>query len=143
MTQEEWEESVAWVGVVAGCVINQGDKYLMVQEKQPKAYGLWNLPAGYVDKNETVEHAAIREAKEETGFDVELISEIAIYHEDISRPVKHAFTAKIVGGELQAQSEEILDILWLSFDEISELNEAGSIRAPWVYNAVSLVEKRQ
>ncbi len=56
--QSKWEDTVAWVGVVAGCVIRRDSTYLLVQEKQKKAYGLWNLPAGYVDKGETIEQAA-------------------------------------------------------------------------------------
>lgn len=34
------------VHVVAGCVIEKDGKFLLVQEKKPIAYGLWNLPAG-------------------------------------------------------------------------------------------------
>lgn len=60
-------------GVVAGCVIKKDGNYLLVQERQPKVYGKWNLPAGHVDKDETIEQAAVREAKEETGYEVELI----------------------------------------------------------------------
>ena len=55
------------VPVVAGCVIQKDGKYLLVQEKQQKVYGLWNLPAGHVDEGETFEEAAIRESQEETS----------------------------------------------------------------------------
>ena len=140
MTQEEWEASVQWVGVVAGCVIEQNGMYLLVQEKQQKAYGLWNLPAGYVDKGEEIEAAAVREAKEETGLDVKLAGEIGVWHEDVKRPVKHAFRATVVGGDLHAQEDEILDIAWLTYDEIAGLDKAGKLRAPWVAEAVSKVE---
>lgn len=64
LSREEWETSIQRIGVVAGCIIFQEGKYLMVQEKQEKVYGLWNVPAGYVDKGEEVEAAAIREALE-------------------------------------------------------------------------------
>ena len=140
MAQEEWEASVQWVGVVAGCVIEHDGKYLLVQEKQQKAYGLWNLPAGYVDKGEDIESAAIREAKEETGLEVKLAGEIGVWHEDVKRPVKHAFRAIVVGGDLLAQEDEILDIAWLTYDEIIELDRAGKLRAPWVAEAISKVK---
>jgi ADP-ribose pyrophosphatase YjhB (NUDIX family) len=35
--------------VVAGVVVKQDGKYLLVQEKKPEAHGLWNLPAGRVE----------------------------------------------------------------------------------------------
>lgn len=47
------------VEVVAGVVIKQDGKYLLLQEKQPKAYMLWNFPAGKVDIGETFEQTAI------------------------------------------------------------------------------------
>jgi 8-oxo-dGTP pyrophosphatase MutT (NUDIX family) len=136
MTQKEWTDSVQWVGVIAGSVIEQDGKYLMVQEKNPKVYGLWNLPAGYVDKGEQIEHAAIREAKEETGFDVELIKELALIHDSFDSNVRHVFSAKITGGVMHSQPEEILDVKWFTFDEIKALHDDGKIRAEWVWEVL-------
>jgi len=62
--------------IAAGVVIKQNNKYLLVQERMTSQYGLWNWPAGKVDVGETIEEAAIREGKEETGYDVELIREL-------------------------------------------------------------------
>ena len=59
------------LAVIVGCVIEKDGKYLLVQEAQEKCYGKWNLPAGHLDPNETIIDAAKREAKEETGCDVE------------------------------------------------------------------------
>lgn len=136
MNQTEWEASIERVGVVAGCLIKKDGKYLLVQEKQPKAYGLWNLPAGHVDKGEDIESAAVREAKEETGYDVRLIKEIGLYHEAAVKTVKHVFLAEIIGGELLVQEDEILDIQWLTYGDIKTINENGKIRAPWVWDII-------
>ncbi len=136
MNQADWEKSVEWVGIVAGCLIQDDNKYLLVQEKQAKAYGLWNLPAGYVDKGEVIEDAAVREVKEETGLLVELGPEVAIYHESVGKPVKHIFTAQVIGGELSPQPDEILDVKWLTFNEISALNNEGKLRAPWIWDVI-------
>lgn len=140
MSQADWEASVAWVGIVSGNVIKQDGKYLMVQEKQEKAYGLWNLPAGFVDKGETIEQAAIREAKEETGYTVELLHEVLVAHESATNPVKHAFLAKVTGGELTVDNDEIMDVKWLTFSEIEALNNKQKIRAAWVWDAINKVE---
>ena len=113
VSQSDWEASVERVGIVAGCVIHRDGRYLLVQEKQEKVYGLWNLPAGYVDKGEEIEQAAVREAKEESGFDIELVRELGIFHESSKRPVKHIFEAHVTGGELKVQIDEILDVKWL------------------------------
>jgi len=136
MNQQEWEQSVEWVGIVAGCLVEKDGKYLLVQEKQPKVYGLWNLPAGYVDKGEQIKDAAKREVLEETGFEVKVLDEIDIYHESTGRPVKHIFKAEISGGKLKKQNDEILDIQWMSFDEIEELSKENKLRAPWIRDVI-------
>ncbi len=137
MNQQEWEASIERAAIVSACLIKKDNKYLLVQESQPKAYGLWNLPAGHVDKGEKIRDAAIREAKEETGFDVKLINELAILHEESNNAVKHIFMAEIIDGELTMKPDEILDIKWLTYDEINVLNETGKLRRPWVWDIIN------
>jgi len=136
MNQIEWEATIERAAVVAACLIKKDDKYLLVQEAQPKAYGLWNLPAGHVDKGESIHDAAVREAKEETGYDVELIKEIAVLHEEAISAVKHVFSADIAGGEILQKNDEILDVKWLTFDEIKTINDNDKIRRPWVWDII-------
>lgn len=116
------QEENAKVLVIAGVVICQDDKFLLVQEKQQKAYKQWNLPGGRVDVGETIEQAAIREAKEEAGYDVELGQELIVLHLDIKTPVLHVFAATIVGGSLAFPEDEILDAKWFSYEELTKLD---------------------
>lgn len=141
MTQKEWEQSVQWVGIVTGCVIKKDGKYLLIQEKQERAYGLWNLPLGYVDKGEEIEAAAVRETKEESGYEVELDGKIGIYHENISRPVKHIFKARILGGELKIPEDEILNAKWLTYAEVERLHNEDKLRAQCIFDAITQLEK--
>lgn len=122
--------------IVAGCVLENDGKYLLVQERQQKVYGKWNLPAGRVDIGETIEHAAVREVLEETGYKVELVKKLRVEHEDAMRPVLHSFQATIVGGDLKFQEEELLDAQWLAFEEIEKLHAEGKIRADWVVRSI-------
>lgn len=143
MNQKDWEASIAWSKVVAGCVVIREDgKYLLVQEKQPKVYGLWNIPAGHVDKGEAIEAAAIREVKEESGYDVELGDKIGIYQETVESPVRHAFRATVIGGALKIQPEEILDANWFSYDEITAMKDEAKLRVEWIYDAITQVERQ-
>lgn len=136
MTDDEWKKSIEWTRVVVGCVVFSDGRYLLVQEKQQSAYGLWNLPAGHVDKGETLEEAAIREMKEETGYAVELISEIGVYHHIATAPVKHAYEATIIGGVESLQEDEILQVEWFNFETIKAMHEHGKIRSEWVWLAI-------
>lgn len=137
----KWEDTIEWVGMVAGCIVNKDGKFLLVQEKQQKVYGLWNLPAGHVDKGESLEAAAAREVLEETGYEVEVGKEKGLFHEHASTPVKHIFEAKIIGGELKIQEDEILDVKWLSFEEVEQLSKDNKLRAPWIIDIVRELNK--
>lgn len=124
------------VGVVVGCLIKLNGKYLLVQEVKSEDYGLWIIPAGHVDKGESLEASAMREAKEESGYDVKIIQEVALIHETASKTVKHVFEAQVVGGELMPREGEILDAKWLTYDEVKALNQAGKLRRPWVWDVI-------
>jgi ADP-ribose pyrophosphatase YjhB (NUDIX family) len=141
MSRSEWEASIQRVGVVVGSLVKRDGKYLLVKEN-PDGREVYNLPAGHVDKGEQLEIAAVREAKEETGYDVRLIEQIALYHESASKSVKHVYLAEIIGGEEKAQEGEILEVVWCSFEEVSILEQAGKMRAPWVFDVISKFESR-
>jgi len=128
------ERPVVMVPVVAGVVLEKNGKYLLVQEKQPRAYGLWNLPAGRVDVGDSIEQTAVKEAKEEVGFDVKLIRKIGIYQNKADEPPKHAFEAEIIGGELKFPEDELLDAKWFTLEEIKEMKE--KLRGNWILEAI-------
>jgi len=65
--------------------------FVLIERKYPP-HG-WAVPGGFVDVGETVEHAAIREAKEETGLDVELIVLLGLYSNPARDPRNHTVTA--------------------------------------------------
>lgn len=123
--------------VVAGCVIKKDGKYLLVQEGKQEARGQWNLPAGRVEVGEFIKDAAIRETKEETGYNVEIIRELTVFHEDGEKAVKHIFEAKVISGELQFPQGEILDVRWLTIQEVEEKRK--ELRREWVIDLLKLV----
>lgn len=110
--------SFATVHVVAGVVILKGSKVLLVQEAYKKVRGQWNLPGGRVDKGETLERAAIREAKEEVGLDVKLGKHLRVIHQNPQEPVLHAFLAKSYSGNIKIDPEEMLDAKWFDVGEV-------------------------
>lgn len=57
-----------WLGV-SGLVVNEVGEWLVVKKRYGGLKGMWSLPAGFVEGNETADEAVVREVKEETGID--------------------------------------------------------------------------
>jgi ADP-ribose pyrophosphatase YjhB (NUDIX family) len=97
-------------------VLHQG-KILLTQRED---FETWILPSGGVEEGESVAQAAIRETKEETGLDIELIRLVGIYSRLGNLPGTHAvlFTARPVGGEIKCQPGETIAVEWFPFDAI-------------------------
>lgn len=106
--------------VIVGVVIEKDGKYLLVQEAQEKCRGKWNLPAGHLDPNETIIAGAKREAKEETGCEVEPTGVCQIGSRVLADGVfvSVIFTTKLLSEEITFDTSEILDVKWFSYDEI-------------------------
>jgi len=88
-------------------IIETGKGIVLIKRKNPP-YG-WALPGGFVDYGETLEHAAVREAKEETSLDVKLISQFRAYSEPSRDPRHHTisvvFMARAVSGTPDASDD--------------------------------------
>ena len=56
--------------VVAGSIVTYQNKFLLCRRAIQPSYGLWTLPSGFVESNESVEAGAKREAKEEACITV-------------------------------------------------------------------------
>lgn len=103
--------------------------FILIKRKNDPYKDCWALPGGFVEYGESVETAAIREAKEETSIDVELKNLVNVYSKPDRDPRGHtitvAFTAKGNMDEKKADSDakeiaifspENLDEIEIAFD---------------------------
>ena len=88
-----------------GVLIEQAGGIVLVQRGQPPFVGMWALPAGYIEEDESAEQAAVREAREETGLDVELADLFGVYsfpEGPVQSGIIIFYRARPAGGELAA-----------------------------------------
>lgn len=65
--------------VIVGCLPVYQDKIIICKRAIDPCKGLWNLPAGFMENGERAEDGALRELKEETGLDGQIIKLHCIY----------------------------------------------------------------
>ena len=80
-------------------------------------YDFWNLPGGGLEDKEYPWQGVIREVKEETGLDVDVVRLIWIYPKQDKNEIVFSFACKVIGGEIQL-NEEAKDIKYFSYDTL-------------------------
>ena len=85
-----------------------------------------------------VEDAAVREAREEVGYDVALVRKLGV----VERPYEctkeiHVFLGEIAGGDLKINDGEILQAKWFTLEELSGVRDKAV--GPWIYETISSI----
>lgn len=111
---------------VRAAVINDEGKILLVKEVMDKK---WAMPGGWADVGDIPSEVAIRETKEESGYDVKPKKVIGVFDANRSgRPLEffHAFKiiflCNLLGGEAKT-SDETEDVAFFNIDELPQLSQ--------------------
>ena len=120
-----------------GAVIMQDGKLVLVRRGFEPALGKWSIPGGAVELGEAARDAAIREAKEECGLDIELIDykpmdvfDNLIRDEDGRLRYHYVllqFLAQPRGGTLKPTSD-VTDARWVPLEEVEQYDLTESFR---------------
>ncbi len=106
----------------AGVIVVEDEKVLLVQRKFDPRKGGWTLPAGFIEDDEPVSECAVREVKEETNLDVELVRLFNAYAalDDPRTPVVLLlYLGRRIGGELRA-GDDAVDARFFSLNDLPE-----------------------
>ncbi len=116
--------------VATGAIFSLDGGVLLVQRGIEPSYGKWVFPGGYVDRGESLEAAAIREVKEESGLDVRLTRLLGVYSSPGNPVILIAYAGEVTGGSVQVDEEGLdartfapADIPWdaLAFPSTSQV----------------------
>jgi 8-oxo-dGTP diphosphatase len=121
-----------WIAV--GVIVMRGGKVLLIQRGKEPGKGLWAVPGGMVDLGETARDAAVREAREETGLDVEVgdlfwLADAIV--RDVDGRVRYHnvvvdFLAEAPDGD-PVCADDAMDLRWCGPDDLDAVEPSPSM----------------
>jgi ADP-ribose pyrophosphatase YjhB (NUDIX family) len=115
--------------IVVGCLPAHGDRILICKRAIEPRYGLWTLPAGFMENNETAAEGAAREALEEANARVEIEDLYTVYSIPHISQVYMMFRARLLDADFSPGIES-LEVKLVKEDEI-----------PWDQLAFTMVKR--
>lgn len=114
---------------------NDAGELLMIRRSDN---GNWAVPGGAIDLGESLAQAAVREAKEESGIDCEVIDVVGIYTDpkhiilytsngEARQEFSIVVQARATGGELTTSSEST-EVRWIARSDLADLQMDRSMR---------------
>lgn len=114
--------------VAASAAVLDGRGRLLLQRRVDN--GLWAMPGGAMEMTESLPQAAVREVREESGYEVEVTGLVGTYTDarhiiaygdgEVRRQFNVCFRARVVGGGL-AVSDESHEVRWFAPEEVAGL----------------------
>lgn len=103
--------------IVAGCIPTMGNRLLLCKRAIEPRYGLWTLPAGFMENGESTEQAAARETQEEACASVDNLELYGVFSIPHISQVYMMFRAELV-TESYKPGRESLDVRLFELAEI-------------------------
>lgn len=115
--------------IVAGCIPEWHDQILLCKRAIEPRFGLWTFPAGFMENDETIEDAAIRETKEEAQTIIELAGLYTVFSIPHVSQVYMVFRGTMQENKFGA-GEESLEVRLFNLNQI-----------PWTELAFQVIEE--
>lgn len=104
---------------------------------------LWTIPTGGVKKGETVGQAGVRECREETGLEVEVMGLVGVFStpdhvivylhgdkiDEVRQPINICLRARVIGGRLTPQPSEASEVRWIDPADLHDYPIHPALRA--------------
>jgi ADP-ribose pyrophosphatase YjhB (NUDIX family) len=109
------------VQIGANTVVERDGNVLLVRLNYGPRDGRWSLPGGLVEADETLEQAAARETKEETGFVVGLDGLLATWNRPGLPLLVVIYRAHVISGDLHVAPDEASEARFFPREELPPL----------------------
>ncbi|HEX2914449.1 MAG TPA: NUDIX domain-containing protein [Chloroflexia bacterium] len=124
---EAYDRPSVTVDIVIFTVMDNDLKVLLIQRKSPPYQGMWAIPGGFIEMGETLEAAALRELKEETGVDRVYLEQLYTFgdpqRDPRTRVITVAYMALVEAGQVQPlqAGSDAREADWYSVYKLPEL----------------------
>lgn len=109
--------------VITGCIVESDEKILFCRRAIQPRYGLWTLPAGFLENAETISEGAARETMEEANAEVEVIDLFSVFTLAHINQVYMLFRATLktphFGPGMESLEVELLDESQIPWDQLA------------------------
>jgi ADP-ribose pyrophosphatase YjhB (NUDIX family) len=130
---------------VAGIVIDDSDRVLLVRRAARPARGLWSVPGGALEVGESVAQGLARELAEETGLEVEqgpLVEVVERLRQDPEGRIEYHYLildylCRPSGGRLRAGSDAA-EVLWRPLQDLESLEPLTADTARVIHKAAAM-----
>ena len=111
-------------------IIKENDVFLIKQKS-----GFYGFPKGHMEEFESEKETAIREVKEETNLDIEILSDLSfplsyLQKSDMTKEVVY-FLAKPINEEVKIQESELSGYGWVNIDEVENKLTFNNMKEIW------------
>jgi 8-oxo-dGTP diphosphatase len=107
--------------VAVAVILGDQDGVLLGKRRIDPGSGRWSFPAGYVNRGEVLEEAAVREVEEELGVNVRLGRLVGVYSSRGDPVVLVVYAGAIVDGQPRPDGHEVSEVRRFALDELPEL----------------------
>jgi len=112
------------------------DDRILLAQHRGRSTAFWSTLAGFVEHGESLEQAAARELREETGLVAKDIRYFGSQPWPLPASLMIGFTMSVESAELAIDEEELVDARWFAREELDDLALSGKISlSRWMIEA--------
>lgn len=105
-------------------------RLLLVRRASRRGRGNWQVPGGFIEPDETIEHAVVREVAEEAGVEAEVQGVLGLrnrYDPDTGNSLYIVLLMRPLGGEPRPDAQEVDRAGYFTLEEIRALEQVPAI----------------